>query len=213
MIHLNKIKSTLLYTVCTKHDTGLGSALYKTVKSYRFIPDCFSLYTVTFHIIFLYMKTWHANDGKWDWVWRIRSSDLHVHNSTCLFVYVSVDISVKKEVPSPGKPCSFDQRMKGIVYLYHAVYMLYRVFLFVMYRCVWGCQCTPVSVLSVWQNFNIVIHAPTVIDGALMPPMLPLVKREEVTPMEVSSNLPSAGVFKVKALQMHSSALAVIMPH
>ncbi|XP_035642878.1 nuclear factor of activated T-cells 5-like isoform X2 [Oncorhynchus keta] len=58
-----------------------------------------------------------------------------------------VDISVKKEVPSPGKPCSFDQRMK-------------------------------------------------VIDGALMPPMLPLVKREEVTPMEVSSNLPSAGVFK-----------------
>uniref|UniRef100_A0AAZ3PD26 Nuclear factor of activated T-cells 5 n=1 Tax=Oncorhynchus tshawytscha TaxID=74940 RepID=A0AAZ3PD26_ONCTS len=58
-----------------------------------------------------------------------------------------VDISVKKEVPSPGKPCPFDQRMK-------------------------------------------------VIDGALMPPMLPLVKREEVTPMEVSSNLPSAGVFK-----------------
>uniref|UniRef100_A0A674F088 Nuclear factor of activated T-cells 5 n=1 Tax=Salmo trutta TaxID=8032 RepID=A0A674F088_SALTR len=58
-----------------------------------------------------------------------------------------VDISVKKEVPSPGKPCSFDQRMK-------------------------------------------------VIDGALMPPLLPLVKREEVTPMEVSSNLPSAGVFK-----------------
>ncbi|XP_071257737.1 nuclear factor of activated T-cells 5-like isoform X2 [Salvelinus alpinus] len=58
-----------------------------------------------------------------------------------------VDISVKKEVPSPGKPCSFDQRMK-------------------------------------------------VIDGALMPPMLPLVKREEVTPMEVSSNLSSAGVFK-----------------
>uniref|UniRef100_A0A8C7UXN1 Nuclear factor of activated T-cells 5 n=1 Tax=Oncorhynchus mykiss TaxID=8022 RepID=A0A8C7UXN1_ONCMY len=58
-----------------------------------------------------------------------------------------VDISVKKEDPSPGKPCPFDQRMK-------------------------------------------------VIDGALMPPMLPLVKREEVTPMEVSSNLPSAGVFK-----------------
>uniref|UniRef100_A0A8C8FZG4 Nuclear factor of activated T-cells 5 n=1 Tax=Oncorhynchus tshawytscha TaxID=74940 RepID=A0A8C8FZG4_ONCTS len=58
-----------------------------------------------------------------------------------------VDISVKKEVPSPGKPCPFDQRMK-------------------------------------------------VIDGALMPPMLPLVKREEVTPMEVSSNLPSAGIFK-----------------
>ncbi|XP_029494988.1 nuclear factor of activated T-cells 5-like isoform X1 [Oncorhynchus nerka] len=58
-----------------------------------------------------------------------------------------VDISVKKEVPSPGKPCPFDQRMK-------------------------------------------------VIDGALMPPMLPLVKREEVTPMEVSSNLPSAGMFK-----------------
>ncbi|XP_071236821.1 nuclear factor of activated T-cells 5-like isoform X1 [Salvelinus alpinus] len=58
-----------------------------------------------------------------------------------------VDISVKKEVPSPGKPCSFDQRMK-------------------------------------------------VIDGALMPIMLPLVKREEVTPMEVSSNLPSAGIFK-----------------
>nr|XP_046201979.1 nuclear factor of activated T-cells 5-like isoform X2 [Oncorhynchus gorbuscha] len=58
-----------------------------------------------------------------------------------------VDISVKKEVPSPGKPCPFDQRMK-------------------------------------------------VIDGALMPPMLPLVKREEITPMEVSSNLPSAGIFK-----------------
>uniref|UniRef100_A0AAZ3S4Q0 Nuclear factor of activated T-cells 5 n=1 Tax=Oncorhynchus tshawytscha TaxID=74940 RepID=A0AAZ3S4Q0_ONCTS len=72
-----------------------------------------------------------------------------------------VDISVKKEVPSPGKPCPFDQRMKGIVYLYHAVW------------------CVLV-----------------LIDGALMPPMLPLVKREEVTPMEVSSNLPSAGVFK-----------------
>uniref|UniRef100_A0A4W5MJ21 Nuclear factor of activated T-cells 5 n=1 Tax=Hucho hucho TaxID=62062 RepID=A0A4W5MJ21_9TELE len=75
-----------------------------------------------------------------------------------------VDISVKKEVPSPGKPCSFDQRMKGIVYLYHAVHAV---------------SCVLV-----------------LIDGALMPPMLPLVKREEVTPMEVSSNLPSAGVFK-----------------
>lgn len=39
--------------------------------------------------------------------------------------------------------------------------------------------------------------APTVLDGALMPSMLPLVKREDVTPMEVTSNLQSSGVFKV----------------
>ncbi|KAM7406119.1 hypothetical protein PAMP_000518 [Pampus punctatissimus] len=35
-----------------------------------------------------------------------------------------------------------------------------------------------------------------VLDSALMPSMLPLVKREEVTPMEVTSNLQSSGVFK-----------------
>uniref|UniRef100_A0A8C7X601 Nuclear factor of activated T cells 5b n=1 Tax=Oryzias sinensis TaxID=183150 RepID=A0A8C7X601_9TELE len=33
-------------------------------------------------------------------------------------------------------------------------------------------------------------------DGALMPPILPLVKREDFTPMEVTSNLQSSGVFK-----------------
>ncbi|XP_071766115.2 nuclear factor of activated T-cells 5 isoform X2 [Centroberyx gerrardi] len=57
------------------------------------------------------------------------------------------DVSVKKETPSPGKACAYDERIK-------------------------------------------------VLDGALMPAMLPLVKREEVTPMEVSSNLQPAGVFK-----------------
>uniref|UniRef100_A0A3Q1G8M0 Nuclear factor of activated T-cells 5 n=1 Tax=Acanthochromis polyacanthus TaxID=80966 RepID=A0A3Q1G8M0_9TELE len=36
----------------------------------------------------------------------------------------------------------------------------------------------------------------TVLDGALMSSMLPLVKREDVTPMEVTSNLQSSGVFK-----------------
>lgn len=47
-------------------------------------------------------------------------------------------------------------------------------------------------------RFNIFLGlAPTVLDGALMPSMLPLVKREDVTPMEVISNLQSAGVFKV----------------
>ncbi|XP_072236681.1 nuclear factor of activated T-cells 5 isoform X2 [Leuresthes tenuis] len=35
-----------------------------------------------------------------------------------------------------------------------------------------------------------------VVDSALMPSMLPLVKREDVTPMEVTSNLQSSGVFK-----------------
>nr|XP_020464573.1 nuclear factor of activated T-cells 5 isoform X1 [Monopterus albus] len=35
-----------------------------------------------------------------------------------------------------------------------------------------------------------------VLDGTLMPLMLPLVKREDVTPMEVTSNLQSSGVFK-----------------
>ena len=39
--------------------------------------------------------------------------------------------------------------------------------------------------------------APTVLDGVLMPLMLPLVKREDVTPMEVTSNLQSSGVYKV----------------
>lgn len=36
-----------------------------------------------------------------------------------------------------------------------------------------------------------------VLDATLMPSMLPIVKREEVTPMEVTSNLQSSGVFKV----------------
>ncbi|XP_054588106.2 nuclear factor of activated T-cells 5 isoform X5 [Nothobranchius furzeri] len=35
-----------------------------------------------------------------------------------------------------------------------------------------------------------------VVDSALMPSMLPLVKREEITPMEVTSNLQSSGVFE-----------------
>ncbi|XP_061599243.1 nuclear factor of activated T-cells 5 isoform X2 [Cololabis saira] len=35
-----------------------------------------------------------------------------------------------------------------------------------------------------------------VVDGALIPSMLPLVKREDITPMEVTSNLQSSGVFK-----------------
>lgn len=43
----------------------------------------------------------------------------------------------------------------------------------------------------------ILASVPTVLDGALMPSMLPLVKREDVTPMEVTSNLQSSGVFKV----------------
>lgn len=34
-------------------------------------------------------------------------------------------------------------------------------------------------------------------DGALMAPVIPLVKREDVTPMEVSSNPLSSSVFKV----------------
>ncbi|KAM7015914.1 nuclear factor of activated T-cells 5 isoform 2-T2 [Tautogolabrus adspersus] len=38
-----------------------------------------------------------------------------------------------------------------------------------------------------------------VLDGALMPSLLPLVKREDVTPMEIS-NLQSSGVFKTKDL-------------
>ncbi|XP_068616756.1 nuclear factor of activated T-cells 5 [Brachionichthys hirsutus] len=33
-------------------------------------------------------------------------------------------------------------------------------------------------------------------DGSLIPPMAPLVKREDITPMEVTSNLHSSGVFK-----------------
>ncbi|XP_028257074.1 nuclear factor of activated T-cells 5 isoform X2 [Parambassis ranga] len=37
-------------------------------------------------------------------------------------------------------------------------------------------------------------------DGALMTSMLPLVKREDVTPMEVTSNLQSSGVFKTDDL-------------
>lgn len=35
-----------------------------------------------------------------------------------------------------------------------------------------------------------------VLDDALMPPVLPLVKREDITPMEVTSNLQSS-IFKV----------------
>ncbi|KAM3624750.1 uncharacterized protein V6R79_000984 [Siganus canaliculatus] len=57
------------------------------------------------------------------------------------------EISVKKEMPSPVKTCSYDEQIK-------------------------------------------------VLDSALMPSMLPLVKREDVTPMEVTSNLQSSGVFK-----------------
>lgn len=38
---------------------------------------------------------------------------------------------------------------------------------------------------------------PAVLDGPLMPSMMPLVKREDITPMEVTSNLQSSGVFKV----------------
>ncbi|KAM6943193.1 nuclear factor of activated T-cells 5 isoform 2-T2 [Xenentodon cancila] len=57
------------------------------------------------------------------------------------------DVAVKKEMPSPVKTCSFDEKIK-------------------------------------------------VVDGALIPSMLPLVKREDITPMEVTSNLQSSGVFK-----------------
>ncbi|XP_030576782.1 nuclear factor of activated T-cells 5 isoform X2 [Archocentrus centrarchus] len=57
------------------------------------------------------------------------------------------DVSVKKELPSPVKTCSFDEQIK-------------------------------------------------VVDGPMIPSMLPLVKREDVTPMEVTSNLQSSGVFK-----------------
>lgn len=41
------------------------------------------------------------------------------------------------------------------------------------------------------------LFSSTVLDGALMPSMLPLVKREEVTPMEVTNNLQPSAVFKV----------------
>ncbi|XP_068171988.1 nuclear factor of activated T-cells 5 isoform X2 [Antennarius striatus] len=34
------------------------------------------------------------------------------------------------------------------------------------------------------------------LDGSLMPSMMPLVKREDITPMEITSNLQSSGVFK-----------------
>ncbi|XP_029979530.1 nuclear factor of activated T-cells 5 isoform X2 [Sphaeramia orbicularis] len=57
------------------------------------------------------------------------------------------DVSVKKEMPSPGKSCSFDEQINAL-------------------------------------------------DSALMPSILPLVKTEEVTPMEVTSNLQNSGVFK-----------------
>lgn len=45
-----------------------------------------------------------------------------------------------------------------------------------------------------------------VLDDALMPSVLPLVKREDITPMEVSSNLQS-NVFKVKLLFFTSKTI------
>ncbi|KAJ7986102.1 hypothetical protein DPEC_G00347320 [Dallia pectoralis] len=80
----------------------------------------------------------------------------------------AVDMSIKKE--SPGKSCSFDERIK-------------------------------------------------VVDVGLVAPMLPLVKKEEVSPMEVSSNLPSASMFKspdvMSQLDMssNSSPFSNALPH
>lgn len=49
------------------------------------------------------------------------------------------------------------------------------------------------------KKCNVILATRTVVDGSLIP-LLSLVKREDVTPMEVTSNLQSSGVFKVKLL-------------
>lgn len=46
-------------------------------------------------------------------------------------------------------------------------------------------------------TFNTHPVALTAVDSALMPSMLPLVKREDISPMEVTNNLQASGVFKV----------------
>uniref|UniRef100_A0A8C5HA41 Nuclear factor of activated T-cells 5 n=1 Tax=Gouania willdenowi TaxID=441366 RepID=A0A8C5HA41_GOUWI len=70
------------------------------------------------------------------------------------------DVSIKEEMPSPVKACSFDEQFKAL-------------------------------------------------DSALMPSVLPSIKREDVTPMDVTSNIQSSGVFKTDDLcptqQQHSN--------
>lgn len=52
-----------------------------------------------------------------------------------------------------------------------------------------------------------------VLDSALIPSMLPLVKREEVTPMEVTSNIQSPGVFKQSDLCPQQQSLDMTTGH
>lgn len=57
-----------------------------------------------------------------------------------------------------------------------------------------------------YLDYNVLICLiPAALDSALMPSMLSLVKREDITPMEVSSNLQPAGVFKVNYCSLASS--------
>lgn len=105
------------------------------------------------------------------------------------------DVPVKKEMLSPVKTCSFDEQIKGD-------------FSFVGRYLKAVCWLTqPVhrlSQLSIEQLFTVInqhlmtylLFLSVVLDDALMPSVLPLVKREDITPMEVSSNLQS-NVFKV----------------
>ncbi|XP_041123371.1 nuclear factor of activated T-cells 5-like isoform X2 [Polyodon spathula] len=72
----------------------------------------------------------------------------------------TVEVNVKKEVPSHAQSCSFEESAKGMKTP--------------------SCTLDKVSLLP----------------SALMTPLLPLVKNEEVTPMEVSSNQTAPNVFK-----------------
>uniref|UniRef100_W5M8Q2 Nuclear factor of activated T-cells 5 n=1 Tax=Lepisosteus oculatus TaxID=7918 RepID=W5M8Q2_LEPOC len=72
----------------------------------------------------------------------------------------AVEVAVKKEVPTPAKPCCFDEQMKVI------------------------------------QASSCTLDKANLLPSALMTPLLPLVKTEEVTPMEVSTTQTPAVVFK-----------------
>lgn len=110
---------------------------------------------------------------------------------------VKNDVPVKKEMPSPVKTCSYDEQIKGYFpfVCFSTLHDLWALYF---------CWCT----LHNWaqsKNLNVLRTefevflglVLAVLDDALLPSMLPLVKREDVTPMEVTSNLQSSTVFKV----------------
>lgn len=115
------------------------------------------------------------------------SSSCNVMSVTFFCLAEKVDVPVKSELSVTAKPCTFEEQINGVRFRNydHSVHSLALSKVY--------CLIYDVST----HLFAALQTGTSSLNSTLMAPMISIVKREEVTPMEISTNSTTTNIFKV----------------